>query len=510
AARLTLDVALARPSLVPVDRVAAARAVLHRCGADGLARRLDACVDGPWQAVARHLTAAADRDAADERDDAARVLLDALGWPTVRIASSADDDARADDAISDRGECGAENETIVAASPDGALRLIGPSHAGNDPVLAVAAALLAREAVVAAAGDDADRRDASAEPAADDRGDADASQGSLERIVPGLIGRSAAMHRVIDRLTRLSRAHVPVLLIGESGTGKELLARHVHAGSARASRPFLAVNCAALSETLIQSELFGHIRGAFTGADRDRQGIFEAARGGTVFLDEIGDLPASVQGHLLRVLQEGEIRRLGESATRPVDVRIVAATHRDLAQQVQDGAFRVDLYYRLRVAQLDVPPLRSRDGDALAIADAFLARHPSGPLRPSPPRLTPAARRWLRQQSWPGNVRELRNALEVALALADDTIDVEHLDPPSLLDPPPDDASPSMPIGDPDVAALLDLDADLSYQGRLDALRRRLITDAFERANGNASAAARSLGLTRQAFTYQLKQLRLR
>jgi transcriptional regulator with GAF, ATPase, and Fis domain len=280
---------------------------------------------------------------------------------------------------------------------------------------------------------------------------------------------------------------------GESGPGKELIARLVHRESRRRGE-LVAVNCAALSENLRLTDLFGPVRGAFTGADRERAGVFESAAGGTVFLDEIGDLPLAAQGTLLRVLQEGEVRRLGESLPRKVDARLVAATHRDLSAMVEAGSFRRDLFFRLSVARVELPPLRERDGDALRIADALLAELAPGT------RLTAAARGRLAAHPWPGNVRELRNVLEVAVALsgagggngeAVRAIGPEHLE----LSTPGQGGEEGEPAGD--------------YHARIEAFRIRLVREALTASGGNRAEAARTLGLTRQALSYLVKQLRL-
>jgi sigma-54-dependent transcriptional regulator len=231
------------------------------------------------------------------------------------------------------------------------------------------------------------------------------------------------------------------------------------------------------------AELFGHLRGAFTGADRDRAGIFEAAEGGTVLLDEIGDLPLDAQGKLLRLLQEGEVRRLGESLPREVDVRVVAATHRNLERMTEKGEFRMDLYYRLRVGRVELPPLRDRGDDVLLLAKAFLAS-----LGYPPPRLSAAAWRRLREYHWPGNVRELKNVLEVAAALSDDgRIGAELLDLP--------DAGEPLQHG---------------YHERLRRFRRSMVAEALDASDGNQSAAARRLGLSRQALSYLVRRLEIR
>ncbi|MFG6138791.1 sigma-54-dependent transcriptional regulator [Halomonas sp. B23F22_10] len=233
-----------------------------------------------------------------------------------------------------------------------------------------------------------------------------------------MIGNCPAMQTVYTRIRKTAPADVTVLIQGESGTGKELVARALHRQSKRAAAPLVCVNCAAIPETLIESELFGHEKGAFTGASAARTGLVEAADGGTLFLDEIGELPLDAQARLLRVLQEGEIRKIGSVETRHVDVRLIAATHRDLHALSRTGGFRLDLYYRLNVMQIDLPPLRDREDDILEIADALLKkacrRHEREGLK-----LSRAARRMIRDCPWPGNVRELENALERGVILAE-------------------------------------------------------------------------------------------
>ncbi|EYF06095.1 sigma-54-dependent Fis family transcriptional regulator [Chondromyces apiculatus] len=239
------------------------------------------------------------------------------------------------------------------------------------------------------------------------------------RDAPGeLVTASAAMHRVLAMARRAAQVDATVLVTGESGAGKERVARLVHDASPRAHGPFLAINCAAIPETLLDSELFGHTRGAFTGATRDRPGLFEAAQGGTLLLDEVGELPVGVQAKLLRALQAREVRRLGENRVRPVDVRLVAATNRDLHVEVEAGRFRQDLYYRLKVIELRIPPLRERREDILPLARALLAQAGDRMKRPAL-RLSPAAADRLVRHRWPGNVRELENAMERAAALAE-------------------------------------------------------------------------------------------
>lgn len=236
--------------------------------------------------------------------------------------------------------------------------------------------------------------------------------------VEGMVGRSEPMQAAFDRVRKAAPTDATVLILGESGTGKELIARAVHQQSSRKPGPFVAVNCAAIPENLIESELFGYARGAFTGANTDHAGLVEAAHGGTLFLDEIGELPLQAQSRLLRTLQDGEVRRVGATQSRRADVRLVAATHRDLPKMVEAGTFRSDLYYRLKVVEVRLPALRDRGDDVIELANALVARH-AQKLGRAVPLFTPEATEALRAHHWPGNVRELENALERALILSD-------------------------------------------------------------------------------------------
>jgi transcriptional regulator with PAS, ATPase and Fis domain len=233
----------------------------------------------------------------------------------------------------------------------------------------------------------------------------------------GIVARSSAMRQVMDLACRVAKVDSTVLITGESGSGKERIARLVHDESTRMAGPFIAVNCGAIAETLLESELFGHARGAFTGATHDRPGLFESANGGTLLLDEVGEVSPGMQVKLLRALQEREIRRVGENKNRKVDVRIIAATNRDLAQGVTDGNFRQDLYYRLKVVELHVPPLRERREDILPLARVLLAGSALS-MKRKITGLTPGAADQLLRYAWPGNVRELENVMERAVALS--------------------------------------------------------------------------------------------
>jgi len=306
----------------------------------------------------------------------------------------------------------------------------------------------------------------------------------------GIVGRSEALFGVLSLARRAARHPTTVLVTGESGTGKELVARLVHRESPRAAAPFVAVNCGAIPEALLESELFGHARGAFTGATAERRGLFEEADGGTIFLDEIGELPVALQVKLLRALQEGEVRRVGDSADRAVDVRVVAATSRDLEADVTEGHFRADLYYRLNVVRLHLPPLRERPGDVADLAQHFVRLH-AGRFGFPACAIAPAAMRLLVEYAWPGNVRELGNVIERALVMADGgELRPEHL-PPAVRAPSP---------------AAAPADADLSIKRQTEALERGLIRRALERTRGNRTRAARLLELSHRALLYKIKE----
>ncbi len=293
----------------------------------------------------------------------------------------------------------------------------------------------------------------------------------------GLVGRSPAMLAIFKRIRQLSHSEVTVLVTGESGTGKELAARALHATSPRATGPFVTVSCAALPEGLLESELFGHVKGAFTSAVRDRKGRVELAQGGTLFLDEIGELPLPLQAKLLRLLQERTFERVGEDDTRQADIRIVAATNRDLERAVADGSFREDLYYRLKVVPLRMPPLRDRGRDVGLLAARLLARHARDSDRPEM-RFTRDATDALLSYRWPGNVRELVNAAEYVVALSTtETVDRADL-PPEIAGterPSPDLGQPveqvSSPANEPDEARALRAALDRNGWHRIDAAR---------------------------------------
>jgi DNA-binding NtrC family response regulator len=302
----------------------------------------------------------------------------------------------------------------------------------------------------------------------------------------GWIGRSPAMARTLDLARRVAQVDSTVLLTGESGVGKERIARFIHQESPRTAGPFVAINCGAVPETLLESELFGHAKGSFTGASQDRPGLFEAAHGGSLLLDEIGDVPPAMQVKLLRVLQEREVRRVGENRSRPVDVRVIAATNRDLVADIHAARFRQDLYYRLRVVEIHVPPLRERREDILPLARSFLAEAAARTGR-KVAGFTPAAAARLLSHSWPGNVRELENAVERAVVLARrQRIDVDDL---------PEDLQSSTPAP----TAIGDIQP-------LAQVERDYILAAIRSEHGNRTRAARKLGIGTATLYRKLKE----
>ncbi|GMU33323.1 MAG: sigma-54-dependent Fis family transcriptional regulator [Planctomycetia bacterium] len=299
----------------------------------------------------------------------------------------------------------------------------------------------------------------------------------------GLIGDSSAMRQVFDLISRAAVADATVLISGESGTGKELVARAIHYGGTRASGPFVPVNCAGIPEGLVESELFGHVKGAFTSATSNRAGLFAAADEGTIFLDEIGELAPSAQAKLLRVLQEQEVQMVGADRSRAVNVRVIAATNKDLGSMVERGAFREDLFYRLYVVTIDLPSLRERDDDVLLLAHYFLERFSKQAGRPVP-RLTDRAIESLRAYSWPGNVRELQNLIQRLIVMTDgDTIDATALP----------------------LAMRFTVPRERGLQRSLDDVEREHINAVLATVGGNKTRAAEILGIDRKTLREKLK-----
>ena len=306
----------------------------------------------------------------------------------------------------------------------------------------------------------------------------------------GLIVESAAMRQALALVTRVAEHNTTVLITGESGTGKEVVARAIHRASPRAARAFVGINCAAIPEALLESELFGHVRGAFTGASADKMGLFEAANGGTILLDEIGELPIGLQAKLLRVLQENEIRRVGDQKTRRVDARVLAATARDLEAEVRAGRFREDLFYRINVVVITLPPLREREDDIAPLSRHFAARLAQRLGRPLA--LSDDAIAWLEQQPWPGNIRELENAIERAAVLNE---------------------KPVLERGDFNTAPLRqevergsggEDTGDETLKSIVEDAERRAISEALKATEGNRRAAAQRLGVSLRTLFYKI------
>lgn len=299
----------------------------------------------------------------------------------------------------------------------------------------------------------------------------------------GVIGQSPAMKKILEMLANIAPAEATVLITGESGTGKEIAANMIHANSHRRNGPFITINCAALSENLLESELFGHEKGAFTGAERNRDGRFQAANRGTIFLDEVGEVPLAMQAKLLRAIQEREIQKVGSDEVKKVDVRIVAATNRDLKQDADDGRFRQDLYYRLNVVTVKLPPLRERREDIPALASHFLktfAAKNSKKIKG----FTPRALDRLLKYSWPGNIRELENTVERAVVLLMGEYISERELPPTLLEDT--EPEPHLKTGLTNMT--------------LEEIERIVILETLETTEGNKSEAARRLGITRKTL----------
>ncbi|MEX0556681.1 sigma-54-dependent response regulator transcription factor ZraR [Klebsiella oxytoca] len=304
----------------------------------------------------------------------------------------------------------------------------------------------------------------------------------------GMVGDSPAMRALLNNITLVAPSDATVLIHGESGTGKELVARALHASSARSRRPLVILNCAALNESLLESELFGHEKGAFTGADKRREGRFVEADGGTLFLDEIGDISPLMQVRLLRAIQEREVQRVGSNQTLSVDVRLIAATHRDLAEEVSAGRFRQDLYYRLNVVTIDMPPLRHRREDIPPLARYFLQRYAER-NRKAVQGFTPQAMDLLIHYAWPGNIRELENAVERAVVLLTGEYISERELPLAIAGTPVADA----PHGDDSIQPLVEVE-------------KEAILAALERTGGNKTEAARRLGITRKTLLAKLSR----
>jgi two-component system response regulator HydG len=309
----------------------------------------------------------------------------------------------------------------------------------------------------------------------------------------GIVGTSRAIRNLVSLIESVAPSEATVLVLGESGTGKELVARAIHQRSRRATGPFVAVNCGAIAESLLESELFGHVKGAFTGALEGRKGIFEEAAKGTVFLDEVGELPLAIQVRLLRVLQEHKVKPVGANQERPVDVRIVAATNRDLSAEVSAGRFRQDLYYRLNVVAIETPPLRERLEDVALLAQHFLEKHGARHGR-NVKTFAPGAIELLARYPWPGNVRELENVIERAVVLARGEV-IGESELPSVV-------KGTAPMSTRTRAKTIDLPLAESRA----EFERRYLSDLLARVNGNLSSAAKIAGLDRSNLRRLLRR----
>jgi len=339
----------------------------------------------------------------------------------------------------------------------------------------------------------------------------DTVHGVGEAALQRLVGESAAMRMVKERVAKVARSMAPVLVTGESGTGKELVARALHANSHRASGPLVAVNCSAIPENLLEAEFFGSRKGAFTGATQDRDGFFQAARGGSLFLDEIGDLPLAMQSKLLRAIQERSVRSVGSTQEKPVDVRIISATHRDLVADVQSGRFRQDLYYRLNVIDIVIPPLRDRLDDLPALCASLLERI-AAESGMAVPRLSPSMLEQICLAPLKGNVRELENLLHRAVALSEgNDLQVDILSEQTM--PAPLTALPEPPLADATATAatsaggVITIPTDL--QSHLDRQEREILVQTLRETGFNRTAAAARLGLSLRQIRYRIARLRI-
>jgi len=325
-----------------------------------------------------------------------------------------------------------------------------------------------------------------------------------------IFGDSPAVREVRDKIARVAPTSATVLITGETGTGKELVARAIHRNSPRSAKPFVAVNCAAFTETLLESELFGHEKGSFTGADRTRQGLFEAAHEGTLFLDEAGEMSLAAQAKLLRILMDGQLVRVGSTRPRTVDVRVIVATHRNLTQRVQQGLFREDLYYRLAVVPIALPPLRERREDIPGLCEMF-SRQISTELKLPPRKISPAAIQSLLVYNFPGNLRELKNLIERAYILCrKEEIQVEDFPIPQDLTTTPNPPASGNGHGGLSDAVVRSVPDSFDLTALLERTEKQLIVKTLTATQGAQAEAARRMGLSRSALAYKLNKYGIR
>ncbi len=396
--------------------------------------------------------------------------LTTAGEPCGTIVALAGDEANAAEAVDEARAHGA-GEVVVVGAAEHHRPAVAAVQAGASNYFALPPDLEALRSWVVERAQRAQGRERAAALATRERTRYDFSR---------LIGSSEGLRRALERAARvIPRGGATILITGETGTGKELLAQAIHYNGPRAPHPFVEINCTALPPTLLEAELFGYEKGAFTDARAPKPGLFEAADGGTLFLDEIGDLPVDIQAKLLKVLEDRNVRRLGSLRSRTIDVRIVAATHVDLAAAVRHGRFREDLYFRLAVLPIHLPPLRDRDGDILLLTEYFLDRFSQEYDAPRPD-LTAAIRATLLSHTWPGNVRELRNAIERAVLLGDGELHTDDL----FLEGVP-------------TAESLSADAALPFPASLDRIEAAAARAMLEHLGGNKRAAADALGISR-------------
>lgn len=341
------------------------------------------------------------------------------------------------------------------------------------------------------------------------------SPGQENRSGVTLLGDSAPMENLRQQINKLSRSQAPIYIAGESGSGKEVAARLIHALGPRGDGPFVPVNCGAIPSELMESEFFGHVKGSFTGATGDKEGLFQAATQGTLFLDEVADLPLSMQVKLLRAIQEKAVRPVGSQSEHKTDVRILSATHKNLAEEVERGNFRQDLYYRLNVIELKIPALRDHADDIPVLADGALARL-AAEYGGDHPRISDSAMEALKYYEFPGNIRELENVLERAFTLCEnnviepDDLQLNNSASRTVTDTPDEDTAVAAPVAPPQVSEQpASLPAGQDLESYLEDVERRIISQTLEETRWNKTAAAKALGITFRALRYKLKKLEL-